>query len=112
MHTVIAPLIDAVPPEPAALPEEWADWAEEPGQSVSIQEAGRTLGTRHVVMVGRDEAWLEGLWVPPSARGRGVGRRLVEEAETLAGGYGATIVRTAVPARDYAAVPGNGRAAP
>ncbi len=104
MHTVIAPLGDAVPPEPAALPEEWADWAEEPGQSVSIQEVGQTLGTLHVVMVGRDEVWLEGLWVQPSARGRGVGRRLVEEAEALAGGYGATTSRTAVPSRDYAAL--------
>lgn len=104
MRTVIAPLVDAVPPEPAALPAEWADWAEEPGQSVSIEEAGRILGTLHVATVGRDEAWLEGLWVQPSARGRGVGRRLVEEAETLARGYGAVTMRTAVPSRDYAAM--------
>ncbi len=100
--TVIAPLVDGAPPDAAALPSEWAEWAEEPGQRVSLQENGRMLGSLHVVMVGRDEAWLEGLWVQPSARGRGVGRRLVEEAETIAAGYGATIVRTAVPAHDDA----------
>ncbi|MGQ0549403.1 MAG: GNAT family N-acetyltransferase [Armatimonadota bacterium] len=109
LDTVIAPLVDGAPdpqagPPAAALPAEWADWAEEPGQRVSLEENGRTLGAVHVVMVGGDEAWLEGLWVLPSARGRGVGRRLVEEAEAVARGYGATIVRAAVPAGDDAAL--------
>src|SRR5688572_12260633 len=104
MKAVVAPLVDIVPPDPAALPQEWAEWAEEPGQRVQIEEGGRALGTVHVVLVGRDEAWLEGLWVQPAARGRGVGRRLVEEAEAIAHGYGVTTIRTAIPARDYAAL--------
>ncbi len=104
MKTVIAPLVDTTPPDPAALPEEWAQWAEEPGHGVAIEEDGRVLGTLHVTVVGRIEGWLEGLWVQRSARGKGVGRRLVQEAEGLLRGYGVTIVRTAVPSRDYTAL--------
>ncbi|MGQ0567945.1 MAG: GNAT family N-acetyltransferase [Armatimonadota bacterium] len=104
MKTVIVPLDDAAPSDQAALPDEWAEWAEEPGQIVRIEEDGSLLGMLHAVIVGRGEAWFEGLWVRPSARGRGVGRRLVAEAEALIRGYGATTVRTAVPARDYGAL--------
>lgn len=102
LETIIAPLVDGAPSDAAALPPEWADWAEEPGQRISLEENGRTLGTIHVAMVGPHEAWLEGLWILPSARGRGVDRRLVEQAETVAAGYGATIVRTAAPAGESA----------
>ncbi|HET8679541.1 MAG TPA: GNAT family N-acetyltransferase [bacterium] len=101
LETVIAPL-DGAPSDAAALPPEWADWAEEPGQRISVEENGRTLGTLHVAMVGSDEAWLEGLWIQPAARGRGVDRRLFEEAATLAAGYGATVVRTAAAAGESA----------
>ncbi len=104
VKTTIAPLAETTPPDPAALPAEWAQWAEEPGHAVTISEEGRVLGTLHVTVVGRTEGWLEGLWVQPSARGRGVGRRLVQEAEELLRGHGVTAVRTAVPARDYAAL--------
>lgn len=105
MKTVIAQLTDAaVGPDPLAMPAEWAQWAEEPGRAVRVEDDGEVLGTLHAVIVGRDEAWVEGLWVRPSARGRGVGRRLVAEAEALVRGYGATIVRTAVPAREYGAL--------
>ncbi len=90
LETVIAPLVEGAPSDAAALPPEWAEWAEEPGQRISLEENGRILGTLHVVMVGPREAWLEGLWVLPSARGGDVGRRLVEEAETVASGYGVT----------------------
>jgi predicted GNAT family acetyltransferase len=72
--------------------------------AVHLEEGGTRRGALHVIIVGRDEAWLEGLWVQPSARGRGVGRRLVTEAEVIAREHGATTVRTAVPARDYAAM--------
>ena len=88
----------------APLPAEWAEWAEEPGKAVRLEEHGTLLGALHAIIVGRDEAWFEGLWVQPSARGRGVGRRLVAEAEALVRDHGATVVRTAVPARDYAAM--------
>ncbi len=105
MKTVVGRLTEtAAVPDPLALPAEWAEWAEEPGQVIRVEEVGALLGTLHAVIVGRDEAWFEGLWVQPSARGRGVGRRLVSEAETLVRGYGAAIVRTAVPGRDYGAL--------
>ncbi len=103
MQTVIAPLRDAPPADPHALPAEWASWAEEPGHLVSVEEDGQILGRVHVVIVGRDEAWLEGLWVAPSARGRGVARRLVAAAEEVARRYGTGIARTAVPRHDYVA---------
>ncbi len=105
MKTVIARLTDAAAgPDPLAMPAEWAQWAEEPGHAVRVEDDGEVLGMLHAVLVGRDEAWVEGLWVRRSARGRGVGRRLVAEAEALVRGYGATIIRTAVPAREYGAL--------
>jgi len=104
MDTVVAPLAEAAPPEAAALPAEWATWAEEPGQRISVREGGRMLGTLHVVVVGRDEAWLEGLWVEPAARGLGVAWRLVNEAEAIAARYGVTLMRAAVPASDETAL--------
>lgn len=106
LETVIAPLVDGAPSNDASLPLEWADWAEEPGQRVSLEENGSILGTVHVVMVGPQEAWLEGLWVQPSAQGRGVDRRLIEQGESIASGYGATIMRTATPSGDAAALAG------
>lgn len=104
MKTSIEPLVDSQPVDAAALPIEWAEWAEEPGQKVTIDDDGRILGVLHVTVVGQAEGWLEGLWVQPSARGRGVGRRLVQEAEDLLRGYGVGTVRTAIPSRDYTAL--------
>jgi GNAT superfamily N-acetyltransferase len=103
VETVVAPLQDALPAVLQALPAEWAAWAEEPGHAVTVREDDRVLGRVHLVVVGRDECWLEGLWVQPSARGRGVGRRLVAAAEELARGYGVGVARTAVPRHEYAA---------
>jgi GNAT superfamily N-acetyltransferase len=109
VKAVISPIAEpeslpAPAPGPARLPPEWAEWAEEPGLAVRLEEGGAVRGSLHVVIVGRDEAWLEGLWVDPAARGRGVGRQLVAEAEGVARTHGAATVRTAVPARDYAAM--------
>ncbi|MDR7481604.1 MAG: GNAT family N-acetyltransferase [Armatimonadota bacterium] len=103
MDIVIAPLRDAPPADPQALPAEWAAWAEEPGHVVAVQEEARVLGRVHVVVVGRSECWLEGLWVQPAARGRGVGGRLVAAAEEVARDYGAEVARTAIPRHDYGA---------
>ena len=104
MKTSIEPLVDAPPADPAALPQEWAEWSEEPGQRVSIEDDGRIVGMLHVTVVGPAEGWLEGLWVQPAARGRGVGRRLVQEAEDLLHRCGVGTVRTAIPSRDYTAL--------
>jgi GNAT superfamily N-acetyltransferase len=91
-------------PDAQALPDDWQVWAEEPAHGVRVEEDGALLGVVHAAIVGPGEAWLEGLWVKASVRGRGVGRHLVTEAEALVRRYGATTVRTATPARDYAAL--------
>ncbi|MDR7510970.1 MAG: GNAT family N-acetyltransferase, partial [Armatimonadota bacterium] len=104
MKAVVVPIGEFAVPDAAALPPEWQAWAEEPGRAVLLQDGEETVGVVCVAVVGRGEAWLEGLWVRPAARGTGVGRRLVAEAEVVACSHGATLVRTAVPARDYAAL--------
>lgn len=104
MNTSVEPLTDSPPVDPVALPREWAEWAEEPGHKVTIEEGGRVLGVLHVAVVGPAEGWLEGLWVPPAARGKGIGGQLVREAEGLLRGYGVGTMRTAIPAREYAAL--------
>lgn len=104
MKTAIGPITPGASPDPSALPAEWSAWSEEPGRVVRVEEDGDLLGVIHAVVVGQTEAWFEGLWVKPAARGRGVGRRLIAEAMSLVRGHGATVVRTAVPARDYGAL--------
>ncbi|HEV8338072.1 MAG TPA: GNAT family N-acetyltransferase [bacterium] len=92
----------ALDPTPA-LPEEWDTWAEEPAHQVVVEEAGAPVGALHVALVSVTEAWLEGLRVRRDRQGAGIGGRLVAEGEALARRYGAAVVRTAIPAHDYAA---------
>jgi GNAT superfamily N-acetyltransferase len=87
-----------------AAPREWLAWAEEPGHDLAAMDAGRVVGGIHISIVGRTEAWLEALRVHPDAQGRGIAGRLVKEGEQLARHYGAALVRTAIPAHDYAAL--------
>src|SRR3990170_6634867 len=87
-----------------AAPAEWQAWAEEPGHDLAAMDGGRAVGGIHVSIVSRTEAWLEGLRVHPDAQGRGIAGRLVKEGEQLARHFGAAIVRTAIPAHDYAAL--------
>lgn len=87
----------------AGAPEEWDAWAEEPGHDLVVQDGGRVVGGIHVSLVGRTEAWLENLRVHPDAWGRGIASQLVKEGEAVARRYGAAVVRTAVPAHEYAA---------
>ncbi len=87
----------------AAAPEEWQAWAEEPGHDLVAQDDGRVVGGIHVSIVSRGEAWLEHLRVHPDAWGRGIAAQLVRDAEGVVRHYGASLVRTAVPAHEYAA---------
>jgi len=87
-----------------AAPVEWLAWAEEPGHDLAAMDGGRAVGGIHVSIVGRTEAWLEALRVHPDAQGRGIAGRLVKEGEQVARHYGAAVVRTAIPAHDYAAL--------
>ncbi len=87
----------------AAAPKEWEAWAEEPGHTLVVAANDRPVGAVHVSMVGRHEAWLEGLRVYPDFQGQGIARQLVSEAEQVARHYGATVARTAMPSHEYAA---------
>ena len=87
----------------AAGPDEWDQWAEEPGHDLVALDAGRVVGGVHVSLVSRAEAWLENLRVLPDAQGKGVAAQLVKEGEAVARRYGAAVARTAIPAHDYAA---------
>lgn len=87
-----------------AAPAEWQSWAEEPGHDLVGVDTGRAVGGIHVSIVGRTEAWMEALRVHPDAQGRGVAGHLVKEAEEVARHYGASVLRTAVPAHDYGAI--------
>lgn len=87
----------------SAAPEEWDAWAEEPGHALVAHEDGRVVGGIQVSMVSRSEAWLELLRVHPEVQGRGIAARLVKDAEGVARHYGASVVRTAIPAHEYAA---------
>jgi GNAT superfamily N-acetyltransferase len=87
----------------SAAPDEWEAWAEEPGHDLVALEDGRVVGGIHLSMVSRGEAWLELLRVHPDAWGRGIAAHLVKDAEGAARHYGAGVVRTAVPAHEYAA---------
>jgi len=86
-----------------AAPEEWLAWAEEPGHDLVALDDGRAVGGIHVSIVSRSEAWMEALRVHPDVQGHGIGPQLVREAEAVARHYGAAVMRTAVPAHDYAA---------
>jgi GNAT superfamily N-acetyltransferase len=105
MHIESGPLTTGHLPLDAALalPVEWEAWAEEPSHQVVIEEAGAPVGALHVALVSATEAWLEGLRVRRDRQGAGIGGRLVAEGEALARRYGAGVVRTAIPAHDYAA---------
>jgi len=92
----------ALDPSPA-LPAEWETWAEEPAHQIVVEEEAAPVGVLHVALVSATEAWLEGLRVRRDRQGAGIGGRLVAEGEALARRYGAGVVRTAIPAHDYAA---------
>jgi GNAT superfamily N-acetyltransferase len=104
MNTVIAPIGDVAPVDDAALPLEWAQWAEEPGKSIQFEENGVIVGRVHAIVVGRGEAWIEGIWVAPAKRRQGLGRGLVKAAEDLIRGYNVGVVRSAVPAHNTGAL--------
>jgi len=85
-----------------AVPRNWDDWADEPHRVLVAEQSGRIVGGVHYALVGRGEAWIEGLRVAASMRRRGVGGRLLDAAIVASEGYGAVRTRCAIPAGDEA----------
>ena len=54
---------------------------------------GRAMGCGAVVDSGEDWAEIKRMFVSPAARGRRLGRRLLEKLEAIAAGHGATKLR-------------------
>jgi GNAT superfamily N-acetyltransferase len=105
MNTVVAPIGEMAPADDGALPIEWAQWAEEPGKVIRLEDDdGAIVGRVHAVVVGRAEAWIEGLWVTPTSRRTGLGRRLLTEVDVLFKDYGIGVIRAAVPAHNRGAL--------
>ncbi len=80
-------------PEAAEVPLEHL-----PGSFVAEAD-GRIVGFATVLRTDADEAELEGLFVEPDLWGRGVGARLVAEAERRAAGLGVDAVRVVASRR-------------
>jgi GNAT superfamily N-acetyltransferase len=89
-------------------PENWEDWARAGGGDGSTVTIVAVEGERWVGMiVGRlldaETAWLEALWVDPTARGRGLGQALIEAVADWARERGATRLDLSVTENNRAA---------
>lgn len=66
------------------------------GEFVILDENGTDLGCGGIRLLGASDVGvcfeLKHLWVHPSARGRGLGRDLIEELESRAKGFGAQVI--------------------
>jgi len=78
-------------PLPTGYQEAFDEIADDPRQSLLVAESdGRIVGTLQLSVLpnltygGRRRAQVEGVRIAKSARGRGIGRALVEEAKALA----------------------------
>ncbi len=63
-------------------------------QTVRVAELGGEAVGFHGVILGGNVAVLDHLWVRPAAMGRGVGRALFADAESIARAGGALLLRT------------------
>lgn len=81
----------------------WDRWMGDGNLLVYENDAGTVDGIGHF-SVRRDEAWIDGVRVRPSARRRGVGSALMAEAEVLSREMGAAQARAAIESTNAASL--------
>gem|GEM_PF-1237817 len=78
------------------IEEVWADWLADPSGSLRVGEvAGEPVALCKLTMLNPQEAWLEGLRISPSQRGRGYSYPLIADSVALAQARGAQVIRMA-----------------
>lgn len=78
------------------LPDRFPAWVRNEGtdqQTFVADVNGRAVGTLQVVRLSSDEAWLQGLRVAPSHRGKGIGTALIHAGFSWAKEAGASFAR-------------------
>ncbi len=79
------------------LPPEALTWEDEPHRVLVASAGARVVGAVNLAVVGPGEGWVEGVRLEPGQDPE-VGGRLVQAAVAVLDGYGARVVRTALPA--------------
>lgn len=84
---------------PDYLPRVFDRWVSEAGEDrrplVAVAD-GRPVGVVHVALLGRNEAWCQGLRIHPQHRRRGIAERLTTAAFDWAADRGAVVARVLV----------------
>jgi ribosomal protein S18 acetylase RimI-like enzyme len=76
------------------IAEVWDQWLADEHNALLVGVLdGTPVALEHVLMVGEDEAWLEGMRVDPAYRRLGFGRVMVSRALVTAREMGATVAR-------------------
>ena len=84
--------------------EDWASWAADSTRVIVVAIDGdRWVGMVACRLLEPDSSWLTALWVDPSARGAGLGLRLIEAVAEWAHERGAAAVELSVTTNNPAA---------
>lgn len=84
--------------------EDWASWAADDSRVIVVAIDGdRWVGMVACRLLEAGSSWLTALWVDPTARGRGLGLRLIEAVADWAREQGAAAVELSVTTNNPAA---------
>jgi GNAT superfamily N-acetyltransferase len=97
------------------IPPEWHTWLADDAPNASVATLATDdqvmIGAIHMALLTPEEGCLEGAWVAPTARGRGVMTALVQHAVAWAHDQHADVIRGSAAADDtllHSALQGNG----